>query len=170
MKISAMVCCLFTFGFSFSLQAQTPPKWNSCSLIAKLPAEISTDPLVDLQRFEIRNCEPDGDGMVVLAYEKQGATPTLVFATGDGYPRYLAHIFNVLVLQSMRGASDHVYVFAFRKGKPSLALKTATKDLIQVTQSRRAVIVIVPPTTYPDESGKFPPSPPPKRYTFPVEN
>jgi hypothetical protein len=87
----------------------------------------------------------------------------------DGYPRYLAHTFNVLVLQSMGGASDHVYVFAFRNGKPSLALKTATKDEIEVKQSGKSVTVTVPPPTYPGSDVKFPPPPRPKQYTFPLE-
>lgn len=34
-------------------------------------------------------------------------------------PRLLAQLENVLVFQSIGGASDYVYVFEFRAGKPS---------------------------------------------------
>jgi hypothetical protein len=102
-------------------------------------------------------------------HPKQNAAPSLIFDTGDGYPRYMAHVFSVLVFQSVGGASDHVYVFTFHQGKPSLALKTATKDLIQVRQADKSVTVIVPPITYPGKDGKFPSPPPPKIYTSPVD-
>ena len=97
------------------------------------------------------------------------ARPSLTFDTGDGYPGYLVHAVNVLVLQSMGGASDHVFVLLFDKGKPSLALKTATKDLIQVVQARTTITVSVPPTTYPGPDGKFPPAPKPEIYVFPIQ-
>jgi hypothetical protein len=119
------------------------------------------------QRFELRQCK--GENIILTAYERAKAMPALVFDTGDGYPRLLAHVQNVLVFQSLGGASDHVYVFAFRAGKPSVALRTATKDLIQVRQSKDAVVVIVPPTTYPGPDGRFPPTPTPKEYPFPVD-
>ena len=35
-------------------------------------------------------------------------------------------------LRPISGSADHVYVFAFQSGKPSVALSTATKSLIQV--------------------------------------
>jgi hypothetical protein len=120
------------------------------------------------ERFELRDCEPDGEGLVVLAYERQKPEPSLEFATGDGYPRYLAHIFNILVFQSMGGSSDHVYVFVFQKGKSALALKTAIKELIQVEQSSQRITVKVPPSTYP-ANGNFPPTPAPTKYKFMVE-
>jgi hypothetical protein len=119
------------------------------------------------QRFELRQCK--GENIVVTAYERAKAIPTLVFDTGDGYPRLLAHVEGILVFQSTGGASDHVYVFAFRAGKPSVALRTATKDLIQVRQSKGGVVVSVPPATYPGPDGRFPPTPTPKEYLFPVD-
>ena len=125
------------------------------------------EPLNQRQRFELRQC--NGENIVVTAYERAKAAPSLVFDTGDGYPRLLAHIENVLVFQSVGGASDHVFVFAFSAGTPSVALRTATKDLIQVRQSKDRVVVIVPPTTYPGPGGKFPPAPAPKEYSFPVD-
>jgi hypothetical protein len=148
------------------LWGQPTAKWESCPVISRMPAGLnSTDPLEQQQRFELRQC---GDELVIVtAYENQKRQPSLVFETGDGYPRFLAHAANVLVLQSMGGASDHVYVFAFQSGKPSVALKTATKDLIEVKQSHNAIAVLVPPTTYP-EGGRFPPQPPPKEYSFPL--
>jgi hypothetical protein len=151
-----------------SLPAQSAPQWKSCPVISKLPADLNwTEPLDHRQRFELRQC--GGDRVIVTAYEKQTTTPGLVFDTGDGYPRYLMHALNVLVFQSIGGASDHVYVFVFRSGKPAVALKTATKELIQVKQLGKAIIVVVPPITYPGPDGKFPRQPPLKEYSFPLE-
>lgn len=133
-----------------------------------MPAEVrNAEPMDQRQRFEVRQC--NGENIVLTAYERAKAAPSLVFDTGDGYPRLRAHIENVLVFQSLGGASDHVYVFAFRAGKPSLALRTATKDLIQIRQSKDAVVVIVPPTTYPGPDGKFPPTPTPKEYRLLID-
>jgi hypothetical protein len=126
-----------------------------------------TEPLESRQRFELRQC--GGHLVLVDCFEKGKGTPSLTFDTGDGYPRYLVHSFNVLVLQSMGGASDHVYVLLFKGGKPSVALKTATKDLIQVEQSGKTITATVPPPTYPGPDGRFPPTPRPKMYSFPIQ-
>ena len=133
-----------------------------------MPADMRmwTEPLDEQQRFEIRQCETDT--IVVMGYERAKATPSLVFNTGDGYPRFLVLAQGVLVFQSIGGASDHVYVFAFTSGKPLLALRTATKGVIQVRQSNTELVVAVPPTTYPGPGGKFPPAPEPKEYSFPI--
>ncbi|MEP7364769.1 MAG: hypothetical protein ABI972_16050 [Acidobacteriota bacterium] len=160
-RFAPLVVCLAP------LFAQTKEYWQSCPIIAKLPASMrASNSLDDSERFEIRQCE--GGQVYVTALERGAAQPSLIFA-GDGYPRFLAHAFNVLVVQSMGGASDHVYVFAFRSGKPELALKTATKDLIQVRQDGGSLVVLVPLTTYPGPDGKFPPPPPVKRYSFALE-
>jgi hypothetical protein len=131
----------------------------------------STEPWEQQRRFELRQC--GGDHIIVLAYANHSAEPSLVFDTGDGYPRYFAHIGNVVVFQSIGGASDHVYVFVFEGSKPSLALKTATKGLIQVKQSEKAILVVVPPTIYPRPDGQVrgqpPTQPSPKEYSFPVD-
>jgi len=147
--------------------AQSGSEWQSCPVIAKMPADLRGSDVADQQRFELRQC--NGENIVVTAYERAKAMPSLVFDTGDGYPRLLAHVENVLVFQSVGGASDHVYVFAFRAGKPSVALQTATKDLIQVRQSKDWVVVSVPPATYPGPDGRFPATPTPKDYLFSIE-
>jgi hypothetical protein len=150
------------------LFAQSGSEWQSCPVIAKMPAETqATKPMDQQQRFELRQCH--GEKIIVTAYERAKALPSLIFDTGDGYPRLLAHVENLLVLQSVGGASDHVYVFAFRAGKPSVALRTATKDLIQIRQSNDTVVVSVSPTTYPGPDGRFPPTPAPKEYPFPID-
>lgn len=151
--------------YGATLLAQSKPEWSSCTVIAKMPADAKwIEPLNDRQRFELRQCR--GDKIIVTGYERAKATPSLVFDTGDGYPRFLAHSENVLVLQSLGGASDHVYVFTFQSGQPVIALSTATKDLIQVRQSEAEVVVTVPPTAYPGPDGKFPATPSPKKYSF----
>jgi hypothetical protein len=133
-----------------------------------MPTETRAAGAIDQgQRFELRQCK--GENIIVTAYERAKGTPYLVFDTGDGYPRLLAHVGNVLVFQSIGGASDHVYVFAFRAGKPSVALRTATKDLVQVRQSKDGIVVSVLPTTYPGPDGTLPPTPTPKDYVFPVD-
>ena len=137
-------------------------------MIATLPADMNwTEPLTSRRGFQLRQCYDDR--VIVDCFEKSKATPSLTFDTGDGYPRYLVHAFNVLVLQSMGGSSDHVYVLLFERGKPSLALKTVTKDLIQVVQTDRTITVTVPPPVYPGPDGKFPPTPEPKTYSFPIQ-
>ena len=150
------------------LLAQSGSDWQSCPVVGKMPADLQNmKPLDQQQRFELRQCL--GENIVVTAYEREKAIPSLVFDTGDGYPLMLAHAQTVLVFQSAGGASDHVYVFAFKAGKPSVALRTATKDVIQVIQSKDRVVVSVPPTTYPGPDGKFPPTPKPKEYQFPID-
>ncbi len=125
-----------------------------------------TEPLGERQRFELRHC--GDDKIIVVGYERRKATPSLVFDTGDGYPRFLAQAENVLVFQSVGGASDHVYVFTFHAGKPSLALRTATKDVIQVRQSNTELFLAVPLPTYSGPDGKFPPRPAVKEWTFAI--
>ncbi|MBN8733206.1 MAG: hypothetical protein J0L64_21900 [Acidobacteria bacterium] len=148
--------------------AQPNPNWKACPVIATLPADMNwTEPLEERRRFQLRQCE--GHIVVVTGFEKGKVEPSLVFDTSDGYPRYLGHVFNVLVFQSMGGASDHGYIFAFRQGKPYLAQKTATKGHIEVKPSEESVTVVVPPTTYPGLDGRFPPPPPPKVYKVPIE-
>jgi len=98
------------------------------------------------------------------------SSPSLVFKTGDPWPRYLSHIGSVLVLQSSSGTKDDVFVIAFKSGKPAVVLQTVTKGLIQVTQFADHVVVAVPPSILPDAKGVFPPEPPPKKYSFPLDN
>jgi hypothetical protein len=136
--------------------------------MAKMPADLDSEaPLNQRQRFELRQCETGP--LIITAYEKRRTEPSLVLDTGRGYPGYLAHAGSVLVLQIPGGSSDHVYVFIFQSGKPSIALKTTTNGFIQVKQLEKMIVVVVPPKTYPDANGKFPPQPPPKEYSFPVE-
>lgn len=78
------------------------------------------------------------------------------------------HIFNVLVLETLGGSADHIFVFTFHNGKPSVALKRSTAGGIQVQRVGEAVVVTVPPKTYPGPDGQFPPTPD-ARYSFPIE-
>ena len=56
------------------------------------------------------------------AYERQKTKPSLTFNTGYIYPSFLAHTFDVLILESFGGSANHVTVITFHKGKPSVAL------------------------------------------------
>ncbi|MBI2681116.1 MAG: hypothetical protein HYX25_08950 [Candidatus Solibacter usitatus] len=119
-----------------------------------MPADLASEaPLNQRQRFELRQCE--AGPLIVTAYEKRRPKPSLVFDTGRGYPGYLAHAGSVLVLQIPGGSSDHVYVFMFQSGKPSVALKTATNAYIQAKQLEKTVVVVVPPKTYPMRTENF---------------
>jgi hypothetical protein len=73
---------------------------------------------------------------------------------------------NVLVMQTLGGASDHVYVFTFNSGVPKLVLQTATKDEISIHSEGDFVVLEVPPGAYPNSNGKFPATPKPKQYRF----
>jgi hypothetical protein len=118
------------------------------------------------ERFELREC----GGLQVHAFERGNESPSLRVDTGDVYPPYLFHLSNILAFQSLGGASDHVYVFAFEKGKPRLVLQMATKDAISVSVQgvQRTATILIPPTTYPSD-GRWPPTPPPKKLVLPLQ-
>ncbi len=93
----------------------------------------------------------------VFGFERGSKAPTLISDVFNDWPRQLFHIQNLLILQILGGASDQVYVFSFEKNKPKLVLKMATKDQIQVRLVKGGKQgEVVPPVTYPDQSGKFP--------------
>jgi hypothetical protein len=118
------------------------------------------------ERFEFRECGV----LQVYAFEYGKEEPTLRVETGDGYPAYLFHFSNVLVMQSIGGPSDQVFVFHFEHGKPKLKLKMATKEVVSVSlaTSLKSVTISVPPTTYP-VNGKWPRTPSPKTLILNVE-
>jgi hypothetical protein len=158
--------------FSFIQQNGNVSKTEMCpQIFASLPSEIK--PFSDslLARYELRRC-PDEE-IQVVGWMHGALKPEIVVNTGDFGYSVLFHKFNVLALQTSGGASDHVYVFAFKSGVPKLVLKTATKDEITVRSERSGkeemIIVEVPPTTYPNELGEFSPTPKPKAYRFAVE-
>ena len=148
--------------------AQSSPKRPSCPVIAKLPADLKTfDRLEDRRWFELRQCI--GSTVVVNGYEPHQTRPSLTFDTGDQYPIQLFHILNVLAFESVSGSANHVYVFAFHQGKPSLALNRSTAGGIVVKQTESAVTVKVPVKTYPDADGKSA-AVPDASYSFPLEH
>jgi hypothetical protein len=149
------------------LHAQSPLKWDSCPVIAKLPADLKDTEPSDLRPwFELRQC---GGGTVLInAYERQRSAPSLSFDTGYGYPVQLVHIVNVLVLESLGGSANHAFVLTFHDGKPTVALNRSTAGGLAVKQREKTVTVTVPVKTYPGRDGKFP-SVPDAVYTFSVE-
>lgn len=157
--------CLLVMWCLAPLFAQSQPEYMSCTALAAMPVRIPDEqPLLRRRRFELREC---GDGKIVVnGYRENEVKPSLTVDTGDPYPIFLAQVADLLVLQSAGGAFDHVYVFSFEKGRPVLALKTATKDLIQVRQSGDNIVLSVPLTTYPRTDGKLPKAVAPKRFTF----
>jgi len=76
---------------------------------------------------------------------------------------------SVLVLQSLGGSADHVYVLVFKAGKASVALKAAMGCQVQVKRTQNALIVVVPPKTLSGPDGKFPKVPSSRIYSFPIE-
>ena len=163
----ALICLL-----SFAQQNGNVTETEMCpDIFASLPSEIKPFSTSSLARYELRRC-PDEE-IQVVGWMHGASNPTIVVNTGDFGYITLFHKFNILVLQTAGGASDHVFVFSFVSGTPKLALKTATKDEVTVRTKRKGkketVVVEVPPTTYPNEAGKFPPTPKPKTYRFAVE-
>lgn len=126
---------------------------RSCPAIAVFPVDsLSAETRA---RFELRQCP--GGTITVNGYERNSASPSLTFDTGDAYPSYLVHSYNLLVLQS----SAHIYVFSFRQGKPALTLNAAAEGEVQVKQSGGSLAVTVP-----IKNGQAPD----KVYVFPVEH
>jgi len=67
----------------------------------------------------------------------------------------LVHIVNVLVLESLRGSANHLYVFVFQHGKPTLALKRSTAGRVIVKRNEKTVNLAIPVKTFPGPDGKF---------------
>lgn len=154
------------------LASATPSVTFGCAnILAVLPTSIGLSPGIspeDRQRFELREC----DGLHVYAFEQGKTEPALLFKTAHEYPPILFHLSNVLAFQTLGGASDHVFVFAFKNGKPRLVLQMSTKGCMNVSLTsgpRREVTISVPPTTYPDDRGRWPPPPPPKTVVLPLD-
>lgn len=83
--------------------AQDNPSWKAGLVIARLPADPDwTEPLEERRRLQLRQCE--GRVVIVSGFERGRAEPSLAFDTVDGYPRYLAQVFNVHVFWSMGGS------------------------------------------------------------------
>ncbi|MBL8292824.1 MAG: hypothetical protein JNN08_13355 [Bryobacterales bacterium] len=149
------------------LHAQSPPKWNSCPVVARLPADLKdTEPFDLRQWFELRQC--GGGTVLVNGYERHRSAPSLSFDTGHGYPVQLVHILNVLVIESLGGSTNHAFVLSFLNGKPTVALKRSTAGRVTVQRNEKSVTVAVPVKTYPGPNGKFP-SVPDTFYTFSLE-
>jgi hypothetical protein len=149
------------------LHAQSAPKWNSCPVVAKLPADLKdTEPFDFRQWFELRQC--GGGSVLVNGYERHRSAPSLSFDTGHGYPVQLVHILNVLVFESLGGSTNHALVFAFQNGKPTVALKRSTTGGVTVQRNEKSITVAVPVKTHPGPDGKFP-SVPDAVYTFSLE-
>lgn len=129
------------------LCGQSLPKWDSCPVVARLPADLKdTEPSGSRQWFELRQCI--GGTVRVNGYERNGSAPSLSFDTGFGYPIQLVHILNVLVFESLGGSTNHTFVFAFRDGKPTVALMRSTAGGVAVKPNEKTVTVTVPVKTY----------------------
>ncbi|HXN50263.1 MAG TPA: hypothetical protein VN893_26675 [Bryobacteraceae bacterium] len=145
-RMVVFICALIVSCGSLTAQSQR------CPIVAKLPADLKDAEAPQERRwFELRQC--NGEGLVVSAYERMKQTPSLTFDTGYGYPVQLVHSMNVLVLESIGGSANQVFVFTFHEGKPSVALQRSTAGDVQVQQTGKDVIVTVPVKTYPDASG-----------------
>lgn len=158
---------LLTLSSWFAASAQLREDAARCPIFARLPADLKTDASADERLwFELRQC--NGGTMTIRAFERHKNTPSLTVDTEYGYPALLSHTFNVLILESFGGAADHVLVITFHAGKPSIALKRSADGPIQVTRQEKAVLVSVPPKTYPGPDGNFP-SVPDEHYSFNIE-
>ena len=160
--ITHIAAVIFALSFFGTVYGQT----DRCPIMAKIPADLKdSESIQDRLWFELRQC--NGESVIVRAYERHKTKPSLTFNTGSGYPSFIAHTFNVLVLESLGGSTDHVAVITFHEGKPSLALDR-TGDNVQVKRTKDEVIVMVTPKTYPGPDGRFP-SVPDSVYKFRLE-
>src|SRR5437016_5030486 len=166
-----VVTAVYVVCSNFTVFA-VPQKGKPChDLVGSFPAihpdALGTDN--NFARFELHRCE---NGTIqVYGFEAGASLWTLFFDTGDDYPNYLAHIRSVLVLESHSGSGNHVYVFAFEKGKPKLVLETGTKGQIEVRRSegfKELVEVLVPRFTEADINGKRRPLPS-EKHVFSLE-
>jgi hypothetical protein len=151
----------------FPANAQLRDDTARCPVFARLPADLKTDASADERLwFELSQC--NGEPMIVKAFEGHKNPASLTVYTGYTYPALLNHIFNILVLESFGGTADHVLVITFHAGKPRIALRRSAGGPIQVKRLEKAVLVSVPPKTYPGPDGKFP-SVPDDHYSFDIE-
>ena len=152
---------------STALKSQSLTRPATCPVIAKLPGDLKdTESPEDRQWFELRQCS--GGPVVLQGYERGRSRPSLSFNTQDGYPIQLVHILNVLVFESLGGSANHLYVFTFHEGKPTVALKRSTAGGVVVKRDEKTVTLTVPVKTYPGPDGKFA-SVPDAVYKFPLE-
>jgi hypothetical protein len=167
MRMSVSHVLLFLALSAMPIRAQVPAPSIQCPVLARLPADLkdSASPEERLW-FELRQC--NGGAVTVYAYERHKRTPSLTVETGDAYPTFLGHTFNVLVLESPGGSANHVRVITFRDGKPSLELERSAGGPIQLQRQENSLTVKVPPKTYPGPDGKFH-SVPDAAYTFALE-
>jgi hypothetical protein len=147
--------------------AQAPADSVRCPVLARLPGDLKSDASPDERLwFELTQCI--GEPVIVRAYERHKKTPSLTVDTEYTYPALLSHTFNILILESFGGTAEHVLVIAFHEGKPSVALRRSAGGQIQLKRQDKAVVLSVPPKTFPGPDGKFP-SVPDDTYTFEVE-
>lgn len=133
----------------------------------RVPADLKTD-AVNEERlwFELRQC--NGGTVRLIAYERRSTRPSLTIDTGYGYPSFVAHMFNILVLESFGRSAEHVLVVGFRKGKAAVFLNRSAGGRIQIERSEKALTIAVPPKTFPDDLGRFP-NVQAQRYIFDLE-
>lgn len=165
-SIGVGVILLFASSW-FPANGQLRKDADRCPVFARLPADLKTDASADERLwFELRQC--NGGTMTIRAFERHSNKPSLTVDTNYGYPGLLSHTFNILILESFGGTADHVLVITFHNGKPSIALKRSADGPIQVQRLEKAVLVSVPPKTYPGPDGTFP-SVPDDHYSFDIE-
>jgi hypothetical protein len=146
---------------------QHPAGNERCPVFMRVPADVKTDVVIEERLwFELRQCK--GATVRLIAYERQSTRPSLAIDTGSTYPSFVAHMFNILVLESFGGSANHVLVVGFRKGKAAVLLDRPAGGRIQIERSEKALTVAVPPKTFPDDLGRFP-NVQAQRYIFDLE-
>lgn len=151
----------------FPTNAQPREDAARCPVFARLPADLKTEAPADERLwFELRQC--DGGTLIIGAFERHKNTASLTVDTEYGYPALLTHTFNILILESFGGTADHVLVITFHDGKPAIALRRSANGPIQLERQEKAVLISVPPKTYPGLDGNFP-AVPDDHYSFDIE-
>ncbi len=155
-----ILCCAIEFCLltGFTAAADKPDETKGpcpkTELVAMFPTagyESNNSPKVR-QRFELRVCT---DGMGFKAIQVWGiaswaAKPSLVFDTGESWPRQIVQLENVLMIESTSPSYSFVYVFAFQHGRPRKVAESVTRGSAWVQHDEYKVYVHVDQESKPD--------------------
>lgn len=125
-----------------SSSRQTPCPTVVSLLVSQLVFGI---PVSNLPRVELRQCSPGtSESIQIVAWEKDGKTPSLTIDTTDFTVVQAVVRKNVYLIETTGGPRDRVYVIAYEKGKPVLKLMRVTKGTAKVTITNDAISVVIP--------------------------
>jgi hypothetical protein len=131
--------------------------------LASYPILGSIDSPVDQRaRFEIRTC--DGPSIQLAGFKAGELEPTLLINTDQPAVSLLIHTGTILFVQLVAGSSSPTYILQMRRGTPELVVRLSGVGGVayRMEHPREGDFAVfsIPLKTYPDETGKFPNTPP----------